>query len=83
MMSLSTSLEENKWTTTSSYTLAQHYLTMVRQVSYMYAFFYYDMATYMTFAASNTLSPFLSLTKVLSSKGFVKISANCSSDLTP
>jgi hypothetical protein len=40
MMSLSTSLEENKWTTTSSYTLAHHYLTMVRQVSYMYAFFY-------------------------------------------
>ena len=28
------------------------------------------MATYMTFAASNTLSSFLSLTKVLSSKGF-------------
>ena len=31
------------------------------------------MATYMTFAASNTLSSFLSLTKVLSSKGFVNI----------
>ena len=31
------------------------------------------MATYMTFAASNTLSSFLSLTKVLSSNGFVKI----------
>ena len=40
------------------------------------------MATYMTFAASKTLSSFLSLTKVLSSKGFVNISANCSSDLT-
>ena len=39
------------------------------------------MATYMTFAASNTLSSFFSLTKVLSSNGFVKISANYSSDL--
>ena len=71
-------------TTGSCKTHVYHYLDKVRQALSIYIWnASIWQGNYMTLEASNTLSSLRNLQKVLSSSGFVKISANWSSEWTP
>ena len=83
-MNLSSCHEQNKRSTGSCKTHVHHYLDKVRQAPNMYI---WDatiwQGNYKTLEASKTLSSLRNLQKVLSSRDFVKISANWSSERTP
>ena len=71
-------------TTSSCKTHVHHYLDKVRQAPSMYIWnASIWQGNYMTLEASSMLSSLRNLQKVLSSRGFVKISANWSSEWTP
>ena len=72
-------------TTGSCKTHVHYYLDKVRQAPSIctYEMHLYDKVNYMMLEASRTLSSLRNLQKVLSSRGFVKISTNWFSERTP